>query len=283
MAGLTFFRTKKPEEIVRFYTEEVGMKIWLEQAGCTLLKHGNFLLGFCGSDEVDTQGVITFFYPDRSTVDEMYDKFRDIATGEPKDNERYNIYNFFAEDPEGRTIEFQTFLHPLEPYMGGVELLETRRSVRHYSEKGVPEALLWKIFETCRYSPTSKNTQSYYFLPIRDKYVQRSLASERSASSAPIGNAPMAVAICSDPEKSLRHVQDGVIAAYHFMLAAWGYGLGTCWIADMDRERVKEEMGVPMDHYVVTVTPLGYPQEFPTTPKRKEVEKFVKILGDNIT
>ncbi len=278
MAGLTFFRTKKPEEIVKFYVEEVGMKIWLEQSGCTLLKHGNFLLGFCGSDDVDTQGVITFFYDDRSKVNEMYRRFQEVATTEPKSNERYRIYNFFAKDPEGRTMEFQTFLHPLEPYLDGVELLETRRSVRHYRDKAVPGELLVKLFETCRYSPTSKNTQSYYFIPVNDKDVQRSLASERGSSSSPIGNAPMAVAICSDPERSLRHVQDGVIAAYHFMLTAWAHGLGTCWIADMDRKSVKENLGIPKEHYVATVTPLGYPEGSPGTPRREEAEHFVKEL-----
>ena len=30
-------------------------------------------------------------------------------------NEQYQIYQFFAEDPEGRTLEFQAFLHPVEP------------------------------------------------------------------------------------------------------------------------------------------------------------------------
>ncbi len=283
MAGLTFFGTAELGEMIRFYTERLGMKMWLEQEGCTILKHGNLLLGFCESQEPDIQGTITFFYPTKEEVDEMYGKLSHIAVAEPKDNDRYRIYNFFAKDPEGRSIEFQTFLHPLPPYKEGIELLRTRRSVRHFSSRTIQEATLWNIFETCRYSPTSKNTQSYYFIPIRDKYVQKKLANERGASSSPIGNAPMAIAICSDPEKSQRHVKDGVIAAYHFMLAAWSYGLGTCWIADMDREQVKEELGVPIDHYVATVTPLGYPEDVPEPPKRKEAEAFVRILGDNIT
>lgn len=39
----------------------------------------------------------------------MYDKCKDIALFEPKDNPLYGIYHFYAIDPEGRNIEFQYF------------------------------------------------------------------------------------------------------------------------------------------------------------------------------
>lgn len=43
----------------------------------------------------------------------MHGKLEDIADGKPRHNERYQIYQFFAKDPEGRNLEFQAFLHPL--------------------------------------------------------------------------------------------------------------------------------------------------------------------------
>ncbi len=265
-----------PDEIVEFYTGQLDMKIWQEQSGCTILKHGNLLLGFCESEKPDVQGTITFFYSKREEVDAMYEKFSDIAITELKENERFRIYNFFAKDPEGRSIEFQTFLHPLEPYMEGIEALRTRRSIRHFSEQTVSVSTLDKIFDTCRYSPTSRNTQSYYFMTIRDIHIQKALAAERGGASEPIEKAPMAVAICSDPYVSKRHIQDAVIAGYHFMLTAWSHGLGTCWIADMDRDIVKEKLGIPREHYIATVTPLGYPEEIPIAPKRKDLEDYIK-------
>ena len=45
----------------------------------------------------------------------LYDQLKQISTSEPAVNERYQIYNFFTKDPEGRTLEFQAFLHPIEP------------------------------------------------------------------------------------------------------------------------------------------------------------------------
>ncbi|MBN1211520.1 MAG: nitroreductase family protein, partial [candidate division Zixibacteria bacterium] len=80
-----------------------------------------------------------------------------------------------------------------------------------------------------------------------------------------------------DPTISNRFIQDGCIAAYHFIMAAWFYGLGTCWIADMDRDEVKAKLNIPPEHYVATITPLGYPlSPNKKAPERKAREEFIK-------
>ncbi len=103
------------QEIVEFYVSEVGMYVWLEQEDCVILSHGNMLLGFCYRDSSEVDGMITFFYPAKEDVDAMYELLSHITSSEPAENEKYEIYQFFAQDPEGRTLEFQTFLHPIEP------------------------------------------------------------------------------------------------------------------------------------------------------------------------
>ncbi len=278
MTGMNFFRSKDLETTKEFYMEELEMDLWLDQDKCKIVKDGNLLIGFCEGETIDEGGTITFFYRTKEEVDEMYEKFEDRAKGEPSENDFFQVYQFFAEDPEGRTLEFQTFLHKLEPYMEGIELLENRRSVREFKDEEVSEERLQKIFETCRFAPTSRNAQAYYFMPIRDREIVEFMSERRGRNSAPIREAPMAIAICCDSEETGRPKQDGDIAAYHFMLTAWSHGLGTCWIAAMDREDVKEKLGIPQDHYVATVTPLGYLKEVPETPSRKEAEEFVKRI-----
>jgi hypothetical protein len=115
MAGIVFFRTTMLQEIVEFYVSEVGMRVWLEQADCVILSHGNLLLGFCDRETPEVDGMITFFYPTKEGVDEMYSQLSHIATTEPEVSEKYEIYQFFARDPEGRAIEFQAFLRQIEP------------------------------------------------------------------------------------------------------------------------------------------------------------------------
>jgi len=103
------------------------MSRYLEQPNITILNHGNMILGFHqiitsekeeeekekDQTRPDVQGMYTFVYPSKEQVDDMYRKLEDVADGKPRHNERYQIYQFFAKDPEGRNLEFQAFLHPL--------------------------------------------------------------------------------------------------------------------------------------------------------------------------
>ncbi len=279
MSGILFLRTKKYHEIQEFYVRKIGCGLWLDQGSCVIFRHGNQLIGFCDRDEADTGGVLTFFYPTKKHVDEVYEAIKDSAESPPKMNEQYRIYHFYARDPEGRSIEFQTFDHHVYNHLAGDELLLTRRSVREFAPVEVADDLILDIINLSRFAPTSRNTQSYYFKIIRERNLLKKLSEVRGKSSAPISGAPLAVAICSDPELSKRHVQDGCIGAYHFILASWCYGLGTVWIAAMDRQEVKHLLNVPDSHYVATVTPLGYPAKFiEEAPPRKEIDYYIRPL-----
>ncbi len=99
------------------------MEVWLTQADCIILKHGNLLLGFCekpdiAEGEIENCGLITFFYDTWEEVYDMHGRLADVAEGEPKVNQKYKIYHFFARDPEGRHVEFQQFQEPVEKVGG---------------------------------------------------------------------------------------------------------------------------------------------------------------------
>lgn len=113
--GIIFFRTKNLDETVQFYTERLDMVVWLQQKGCTILNHGNLLLGFCQKDVAETEGVITLFFETKEDVDKMYAQLEDISTTSPAENDNYKIYQFYAADPESRILEFQSFLHEIQP------------------------------------------------------------------------------------------------------------------------------------------------------------------------
>lgn len=117
LGGLVFLKTADRMSLVDFYRERIGMSPWLEQPNITILSHGNMVLGFHQITDLvdlpDLQGMYTFVYPSTEKVDEMYHRLLKIADGEPRCNDRYRIYQFFAKDPEGRNLEFQAFLHPL--------------------------------------------------------------------------------------------------------------------------------------------------------------------------
>lgn len=112
MNGIVFFATRQLATIEAFYLQRIKCSSWLKQADCTILQHGNLLFGFCQRDRADVAGMICFVYPRRSDVDSMYAQLLDIAGTEPQANPKYEIYHFFATDPDGRTIECQAFDHP---------------------------------------------------------------------------------------------------------------------------------------------------------------------------
>jgi hypothetical protein len=113
MSGIVFFATEDEARVVEFYRERVGATVWLEQDGCTILNHDAFKFGFCERDHTDDCSIVTFYYPDREAVDAMYDELADCARGPPVENDQYDVYQFFADDPDGRTVECQTFRHDL--------------------------------------------------------------------------------------------------------------------------------------------------------------------------
>jgi nitroreductase len=271
MSGIVFFATRELEKVRSFYADLVGTQEWLDQGDCVILAHGNLKIGFHATGKADIDALITIFYPDRSGVDAAYARMAAVADAPPNLNERYRIYHFFARDPEGRRLEFQSFEHDLEPYLDAEGLLHTRRSVRQFSERDVDERTVAQVLESCRLAPSARNSQPVEFVLIRDPGMLRQLSELRPGSSDPIGRAPLAVAIVSDPAISPRPVDDGCIATYHLLLAAWARGLGTCWIGGLDLDAAKELLGIAKDRHLITVTPLGWPAETPPVRPRRDL------------
>ncbi len=87
---------------------------FLDPTGCAILKYGNLLVGFCQSQEAKLDTLITFFYENKVDVDKLYEELKPSARSAPEENPKYRIYHFYAQDPEGRSIEFQSFLHPID-------------------------------------------------------------------------------------------------------------------------------------------------------------------------
>jgi hypothetical protein len=116
MAGIVFYRTDQRDEVVEFYRNRLAFKEWLRQdAGCRILRRDNLLLGFCAGKSTDTGGIVTIVVENRDAVDELHRNLADVARGPPERNDDFDIYQFFAGDPDGRTVEIQTFLHSMPP------------------------------------------------------------------------------------------------------------------------------------------------------------------------
>lgn len=113
MPGIVFFSTTRRAQVVDFYMGRLGFDLWLEQEGCTILQYDTLLVGFCDGDQPDTDGIVTIVVDTMGEVETLHTKLSDVARSEPVENDRFDIYHFFGTDPDERTFEVQTFLHPL--------------------------------------------------------------------------------------------------------------------------------------------------------------------------
>ena len=65
------------------------------------------------------------------------------------------------------------------------------------------------------------------------------------------------------------------LAMENLCLAVHSLGLGTVIIGSFDAKKVEALLGVPENISVVSMTPLGYPQQEVSAPKRKKPADFV--------
>ena len=146
------------------------------------------------------------------------------------------------------------------------EALRTRKSVRAFLPRGVPDELLRRVLEAARAAPSARNAQEWRFVAVRDSGTREKLALE-AARQPFIGTSPVLLACCAETDgRIMRCGQpaypiDVAIAMDHLSLAAAAEGLGTCWIGSFDEGLVKEILGIPSALRVVQLMPLGYPAD----------------------
>jgi nitroreductase len=162
--------------------------------------------------------------------------------------------------------------------MDAYKKIVSLRSVRQFQDRPVPDGALYHILQAGRMSGSSKNTQPWWFIVIRDAGTRLRLSKCGDFASHLTG-APLAVAIVFDPQ-FYRGEFDTGRAAQNMMLAAWADGIGSC-IASMHREDdARAALGVPKELRLQHILSFGYPVEPPeATIEGKPRERVLKRIG----
>jgi nitroreductase len=162
-----------------------------------------------------------------------------------------------------------------------LEVLKKRRSIRKYQTRAVENAKLMNVLEAARLGPSAANRQPCYFIVVTDEETRQKL----KASYNPdwFVHAPVIIVACANPKEAWRRKDkeeywkvDAAIAIQNLILAATEEDLGTCWIAAFDEKAAKKALNIPKDIRVVAMTPLGYPEEEPSSASdRKPLDQIV--------
>lgn len=150
--------------------------------------------------------------------------------------------------------------------MDTFETIRTVRAVRRFEPRPVPDDIIMRILNAGRLSGSSKNTQPWQFILIRDRSIMEQLA--RCGDYAEhLRGAAFAVAIVT--EKTRRAEYDAGRCSQNMMLAAWNEGVGSC-IASMHRAAdAKSVLGIPEEYEIQQVISFGFPTAEYLRPPRK--------------
>ena len=159
--------------------------------------------------------------------------------------------------------------------MSLIDFILTRRSVRRYETKDIPEEVLQQILEAGRQAPSAANRQPIHFVIVKDYDILKNLCDNLITRF--VKCAPVAVVGCADIKSLLTGkwaVVDATIAMQNMVIAAWTLGVGSCWIGACSEEKVKDLLKIPDKWKIVALITFGYPAEQPKPRKKKPFEEL---------
>ena len=167
--------------------------------------------------------------------------------------------------------------------------LATRRTVRHYAKRDIPEDVLSHVCAITRTIPSAGALESWDAVIVRDEGVKEALY-DASLSQEHILSAPVIIIVCANYIRAMsRFAEEGImyaieeatIAATYMMLAAHAAGISSCWTGGFDVSEVRETLLLPEHLRPVVLLTLGYAASIPSACERmNNSEHFHKEYWD---
>jgi len=147
------------------------------------------------------------------------------------------------------------------------DVIQSRTSIRKFKNTHINEEKLSRMINAAMMSPTWKNNTSYRFIIVDDVDKKNKLATaiinDTNDAANSVREAPLVTVVVANPNLSGEvaereyYLVDSAIALEHFVLAATAEGYGTCWIASINEDDIRNILNIPKDFRVVAITPVG--------------------------
>lgn len=165
--------------------------------------------------------------------------------------------------------------------MNVTDAIRTKRASRVFTDQPIPGDAIRAILNAGRRSQSSKNTQPWTFIAVRDRDSLKQLA-QCGAYAGHLAGAAFAVAfVTPDPATRWQIAFDTGQAAAYMQLVAWELGLGSCIASIYEPEKAKAILGIPADHYFDVALSFGYPAPDPNRsgpPKKGGRRSFEEVV-----
>ena len=151
-----------------------------------------------------------------------------------------------------------------------LKLLQSRRSIRKYTDEHISDETLEKILQAGLLAPSSRAIYPVELVAVRDKEMLSKLSECKAAGAAMLKDADAAIVVVGDTAKSDAWIEDCSITMTLMMLEATEQGVGNCWVQCRGRqtaegtsteERIRSLLDIPDNFGVLAILSLGMPAE----------------------
>ena len=150
------------------------------------------------------------------------------------------------------------------------EAIYNRRTIRRFKQEPVPIEILKKLIDFARVAPMGSNIQSIEYIIVSDSSMREKLFPlvqwagflPEKDQHPEVGRRPMVYIIVlgnTDIKENPR--LDAGAAIENILLAAVKFGLGSCWMGSVNREKAAVLFNLPKNYEIISVISLGYPDE----------------------
>lgn len=156
--------------------------------------------------------------------------------------------------------------------MDGYLTVVSKRDVRNYDGRPLPDDAVRRILEAGRVAGSSRNRQARRFIAIRNRELIEQ-AAEAVYRAANLLGAALVVAVVVRGKGPLG--LDAGRAAQNMMLAAWNDGIGSCPNGIADADAMRATLGHDEDEQVAILISFGYPARA-RDPQRRSPEEWIE-------
>jgi nitroreductase len=159
--------------------------------------------------------------------------------------------------------------------MDGLEIINSRQSIRKFKSDRIPKEIIEQIVNAGRLAPTANNVQPWEFVVVTNQQKRTKLA-EITEYGKFTKDAPVCIVVISKDTKY--HIEDGSAAVENILLAAWYFGIGSCWVAGDKKPYANDILNlfdVPAGYKLVASIPIGYPLELPKRANKRPLQEVI--------
>lgn len=163
-----------------------------------------------------------------------------------------------------------------------INLIKTRRSIRHFLDKQVDKDIIYKVLDAGRWAPSGLNNQPWKFVIITDKSTKEKIGS-LSHYKRIFVEAPVLIGIFLDSDNIYHREKDimGIGACFeNILLAIHALGLGGVWLGEIlkAKDEVREILELDDKYELMGFIAFGYPDKEKIKnlkSQRKELKELI--------